>query len=146
MKMRKNSPTELENALYRNAVTGAAAIKSIYPNVSDRKLERELRGRFKDYQKQSGFISSQLRSENKRPSGPDFMSKLLNDADIRLGCLRNNSTENIAKMMYHNSASGVVKVQHALNNSAGDNPRVVSAAKSIISKEQKFADRLKTFL
>ncbi|MCL2055183.1 MAG: hypothetical protein FWG90_12245 [Oscillospiraceae bacterium] len=146
MKIRKNGPTDLENALYKNAVTGAAAIKSLYPNVRDRKLERELRGKFKEYQKQSELISGQLRVQNKRPAGPDFMSRFISDADIKLSCMKNSSTENIAKMMYQNSAAGVVKVQHALNNSNGDSQRVVSVAKSVISKEQKFADRLKNFL
>lgn len=136
----------LENVLYQNAAIGASSIKKIYPNVKNKKLKSELKHQFEEYRKQTGLISGQLKSKNLHPAGVPFLTKLAVNADLRLNSVMNNSPGNYVKMMIQGSNMGMIRINQALNNSVGESPRVISEAKSILSKEQRYVNRLKEFL
>ncbi len=140
------SPTNLENALYQNAVMGATSIKKLYPSVSDTSFKSELRNQFNEYKKQTRVISGQLKRKNAVPEKIPMVSKIIADADIRYNCIKDNSVSNLAKMMLQGTNMGIIKVTQALNNSINDKSSTISEAKSILSKEQKYAERLKSFL
>ncbi len=140
------NPTNLENALYQNAVMGVSAIKKVYPKVTDRKLKNELRSQFNEYKRQTSLISGQLRRKHTQPQEVPLISKLAANAGISYNCYKDNSPANMAKMMINGTNMGIIKVTKALNSSTDDNQRFKSEARNILYKEQKYIDKLKGFL
>ncbi|MCH5194898.1 MAG: hypothetical protein J1F11_13135 [Oscillospiraceae bacterium] len=138
--------TKLYNALYQNAEIGSSSIRKIFPKVQDSRLKNEMRMQLSNYKEQVNTIISQMRANNERPRPASKMTKMMTSMGITMNCARDRSTEHIAEMLIQGTNMGVIKINKALNNTITADPKLIKEAKSMLTKEQRYIDNLKSYL
>lgn len=142
----KNKNLELLNSLYQNTSMAISALSVIIPKTKDTKLKGELQAQLDNYHNQSEQIRKDIYALNSEPEDISMMAKKTSDLSITMSTLTNKSTGHIAEMMIQGTNMGVIDINKLLNQTQSIDENVKTQAQNILSSEQQYIDRLKSFL
>ena len=136
----------LQNTMYQTAAMGTEAIRQVMPKVSSPSLRAELSGQMSNYHDERNALVSRMHKDRLNPTPLPAMSRLMSKAGIALNLFRDPRSSHIAEMMIQGTNMGIIKLNRALNSSAGISVTTAKQARSMLEKEQEYIDRLKKFL
>ena len=141
-----NDREKVLSAIMQNAEMGTTAIRSIYSQVKDPSLKNELRRQLNEYSDRANSVSRQISNLNLNCKRVSPAAKAMTAMTVKLKAASDNSTEHLAEMLVQGTNMGIIKINHALNSAQNISPKLTVQAKELLSKEQHYIDRLKTYL
>lgn len=137
---------ELQNRVYQNAAMGITALKQVIPAVKDTKMKHILVKQYQGYKQQTEMTASQMKSQNQMPEFPPLYERLMAKTATAINLRRDNSTENIAKLLIKGTNTGIIELTQTLNRTPDENTQAITSAKEYLKKEQRYIENLKPFL
>lgn len=137
---------DLQNSVYQNAAMGITALREIIPSVSDTGLKNILIKQYNGYKKQTELTAVQMKDRHMTPSFPPLSSRVMTKAMIKMKLKKDNSTENVAKMLIEGTNTGIMELTGKLNKTRCSSPQAIASAKEYLRREQKYIESLKPYL
>jgi len=142
----KNKNLELLNSLYQNTSMGISALTAIIPKTKDVKLKGELQAQLNNYHNQSEQIRQEIYANNAEPEDISEITKTTANIGITMSTLANKSSSKIAEMMIQGTNLGVIDINKLLNQYQSVEENVKNHANTILTSEQQYIDKLKSYL
>ena len=137
---------ELLNKLYQNTTMGISALSTIIPKTKNPQLKGELQAQLTNYNNQSEALKTQIYSNNADPQDIGTFAKITSDASILMSTAINGTTSHIAEMMIQGTNMGVIDINKILNHTKVDDQSIITQAQDILTNEQQYIDKLKSYL
>jgi len=141
----KNKNLEILNSLFQNTTMAISSLSAIIPKTKDAKLKGELQAQFDKYHQQNEEIRKQIYAQNAEPRDISMLTKKSVNLNIGMSTLTNKSSGHIAEMMIQGTNMGVIDINKLLNQATVDE-NIKHQAENILSSEQQYIDKLKSFL
>jgi len=139
----KNKNLEILNSLFQNTTLAISSLSAIIPKTKDAKLKGELQAQFDKYHQQNEEIRKQIYAQNADPRDISMLTKKSVNLNIGMSTLINKSSGHIAEMMIQGTNMGVIDINKLLNQATVDEN---IKQQNILSSEQQYIDKLKSFL
>lgn len=141
------SNSEVVAEIYRNAQLALTSISDIMPEVEDSKIREEIMHQHEEYEKicsKAAKLAFNFGLDLKEPSP---VKKAMMWSAIKMGTASDNSAQNIAQMMIRGTVNGITSLKTSLTDAEKTmDPEVKRLLKELISLEEGFEKKLKTFL
>ena len=145
-KERKKSE-ELLAEVYRNCQLALESISDVLDEVEDEPLKEEIVRQHEEYEKISAKAAVLAKDKALEVKEPNPVKKAMTWASVKMNTLADNSRSHVADMMIQGTVMGI----NSLKTSYGERPvnddeEISALASELIALEEKFEERLKTYL
>jgi hypothetical protein len=134
------------NDVYKNAHIALQSISDLLPDVLDTELKAELKEEYEGYEKIIGEISTLMAENDIEPKDINPFKKAMLWTSIKMKTMFNNSRNQIAEMMINGTVMGINELTAMKNESENINENILSLLNKLLSLEEDYEQRLKTFL
>jgi len=146
--MKKNMSEEVEflNYIYKNAEMGIIGIDNIISKVKDEKFEKLLNNQKEEYNNICKDAESILKKYGKKNEEVGTMAKISTTLMSEMSMLKDDSINNIAKMMVEGTNKGIIEITEKLNAYNNTDAEIVVLANKLKSLEESSIEDLKKYL
>jgi len=146
--MKKNMSEEVEflNYIYKNAEMGIIGIDNIISKVKDEKFEKLLNNQKEEYNNICKDAESILKKYGKSNEEVGTMAKISTTLMSEMSMLKDDSINNIAKMMVEGTNKGIIEITEKLNAYNNTDAEIVVLANKLKSLEESSIEDLKKYL
>ena len=138
---------EILAEIYRNAQLALQSIHDILPQVEDPEVKEELLLQHEEYEKFSSRASMLAKDRNIELKEPNMFKKAMMWGSIKMSSLSDNSRSHIADMMLQGTVMGISALRTSENETCeGANEDIMQLLKEMITREEEFEKKWKTFL
>ncbi|MGN1136490.1 MAG: hypothetical protein ACI4SF_09755 [Oscillospiraceae bacterium] len=137
---------KLLTAVLQNSEMGSSAIRQIFPSVRDSSLRTELRHQLSEYEKQHNTVCRQMQVLHLKGKPVSPAAKAMTSIGIAVKTASDKSTGHIAEMLIQGTNMGIIEINKALNSAKEISGSLKDETKELLSKEQRYLDRLKAYL
>jgi hypothetical protein len=134
------------NDVYKNAHIALQSISDLLPDVLDTELKAELKEEYEGYEKIISEISTLMAENDIEPKDINPFKKAMLWTSIKMKTMFNNSRNQIAEMMINGTVMGINELTAMKNESENINENILSLLNKLLSLEEDYEQRLKTFL
>lgn len=135
------------NDIYRNAHVALQSISDLLPAVEDAALKEELEAEYGEYESYVGSLAAYMKDCLLSPKDNNKLKKMMLMGSIKMKTMTDNSPSHLADMLVKGTLMGITDLRQMLTdgeNSLSD--EVKEKAKALLLLEEKFEERLKSFL
>lgn len=145
-KERKKSE-ELLAEVYRNCQLALESISDVLPEVDDAALKEEILRQHEEYEKISSKAAVLAKDKALEVKEPNPMKKAMMWTSVKMNTLADNSRSHIADMMIQGTVMGLTSLKTSYGERpVNDDEEISALANELISLEENFEQRLKTYL
>lgn len=145
-KERKKSE-ELLAEVYRNCQLALESISDVLPEVEDEALKEEISRQHEEYEKISAKAAVLAKDKALEVKEPNPMKKAMMWTSVKMNTLADNSRSHIADMMIQGTVMGLTSLKTSYGERpVNDDEEISALANELISLEERFEERLKTYL
>ena len=138
---------EMLAEVYRNCQLALESISDILPEVADDDLKSEIIRQHEEYEKISGKAAILAKDKGLELKEPNPFKKAMMWGSIKMNTLTDNSRAHIADMMIQGTVMGITSLKTSLGElPPNDDEEITSLLKELITVEEGFEKRLKTYL
>lgn len=137
---------EMLNFIYQNAEMGIIGIDNIKSVIKNKQFMKVIKEQEKDYSAVCTEAVELLNNAHEKVENISSMASLMTMIDAKMKTITDSSTSNIAKMMMTGSNKGIIEIQEKINNYKGDDKKVLSLAKKLLTIEKRNLENLKKYL
>lgn len=137
---------ELLAEIYRNCQLALESISDVLPETADEELKAEIARQHEEYEKISGKAAVLAKDKGLELKEPNPLKKAMMWGSIKMNTLTDNSRAHVADMMIQGTVMGITSLKTSLGELIQNDDEIASLAKELISAEEQFEQRLKTFL
>ena len=138
---------ETINNVYKNAHIALQSISNVLPEVTDQKMRDELNLQYDGYDKFIGKLSSFMCDNNIEAKDVNVMKKAMLFTSVKMNTLTDDSTSHIADMMIKGTVMGITELRQLISRGQDKiSSEITDYAKELLSLEESFEERLKTYL
>ena len=134
------------NDVYKNAHLALQSISDILPAVDDDGLKTQIKEQYEGYEKIIGEISVFMKENGLEPKDVNVFKKAMMWGSIKMKTAFNNSKNQIADMMIKGTVMGINELTAMKNESETLDEQVVEFVIKLLSLEEKYERKLKTYL
>ena len=134
------------NDAYKNAHIALQSISDLLPEVSDDQIKAELQEQYEGYEKVIGKISSFMAENDLSPKDINPIKKAFMWSSIKMKTLIDDSRNQIADMMIQGTSMGIIELTAMKNEGQNLDPQILELIEELLSLEEKYYEKLKTFL
>ena len=134
------------NDTYKNAHIALQSISDLLPSVTDESIKAELQEEYEGYEKIIGELSSLMAEKGIEPQDISPMKKAMLWSSIKMKTLIDNSRNQVAEMMINGTVMGINELTAMINESEKLEPDVKEKIQALLDLEEKYEQKLKTFL
>lgn len=139
--------SEVLAEIYRNAQLGLTSIADILPEVEDEVMKQEILREHEEYERICGEAAQLAKKYDLELKEPSPIKKAMMWSAIKMGTASDNSAQNIAQMMIKGTVQGITSLKTSLTDGEKFmDAEVKKLLTDLISVEEKFEERLKTYL
>ena len=146
--MKKNMSEEVEflNYIYKNAKMGIVGIDSVITKAIDEKFEKLLIKQKDEYDSICKEAYDILKKYGKEYEDVSALAKISTNIMSEMSLLKDDSIQNIAKMMVEGTTKGVVEIIEKLNAYNNTDVEITVLADRLKSMLENNIDELKKYL
>lgn len=146
--MKKNMSEEVEflQFIYKNAEMGVIGIDNIITKIKDEKFEGVLQKQREEYQSACKEAEDILKKYGKQNEEVGAMAKVSTKVMSEMASLKDDSTQNYAKMMIEGTNKGIIEITEKINAYNNSDAEIVVLANRLKSIEEKNIEELKKYL
>ena len=146
--MKKNTSNEVEflQILYKNSEMGVIAIDNIISKVKNEDLEDLLKSQKDEYNHFCGEIENVLKKYGKQNEEVGTMAKVGTAVMSEISLLKDDSIQNIAKMMIEGTNKGIIELTEKINSFEVDDAEIILLANKLKEIEENNVEKLKKYL
>lgn len=138
---------EILAEIYRNCQLALESISDILPETEDEELKAEIMHQHEEYERISGAAACLAQDKALDIKEPNPVKKAMMWSSIKMNTLVDNSRAHIAEMMIQGTVMGITALKTSLSDKPEDDDKEITALlKELISLEEGFEKKLKTFL
>ncbi len=134
------------NDTYKNAHIALQSISDLLPSVTDDEIKAELQEEYEGYEKIIGEISSLMAEKGIEPKDINPFKKAMLWSSIKMKTLMDNSRNQVAEMMINGTVMGINELTAMANEPDKLEPDVREKINALLELEEKYQQKLKTFL
>lgn len=134
------------NDAYKNAHIALQSISNLMPEVEDEDIKIELQNEYEGYEKIIGEISSLMAEKGIEPKDINPLKKAMLWSSIKMKTMVNNSRNQAAEMMINGTVMGINELAAMVNEKSNLDPEIEQKIKDLLALEEKYEQKLKTFL
>ncbi len=134
------------NDTYKNAHIALQSISDLIPSVDNKEIKKELKEEYEGYEKLIGEISSYMAKNDIEPKDINPLKKAMLWSSIKMKTLFNNSKNQVAEMMINGSVMGINELTAMKNEGENLDEEVLGYVEKLLSLEENYTERLKTYL
>ncbi|MBD5585643.1 MAG: hypothetical protein HDQ88_11210 [Clostridia bacterium] len=139
--------SEIIAEIYRNAQLALTSISDILPEIDDVNIKEEILRQHEEYEKVCSEASALAHKFDVELKEPNPMKKAMMWSAIKMGTASDNSAQNIAQMMIRGTVTGITSLRTSLTDGEKVmDPEVKKLLTDLIAIEEKFEEKLKSFL
>ena len=146
MKKNMNEEVEFLQFIYKNAEMGVIGIDNIVTKVKDEKFEKVLKNQREEYNNICREAENILKKYGKQNEEIGTMAKVSSALMSEMSLLKDDSNQNIAKMMIEGTNKGIIEITEKLNAYDGSDAEIVVLATKLKNTEEKNIEELKKYL
>ena len=146
MKKNMNEEVEFLQFIYKNAEMGVIGIDNIVTKVKDEKFEKVLKNQREEYNNICREAENILKKYGKQNEEIGTMAKVSSALMSEMSLLKDDSNQNIAKMMIEGTNKGIIEITEKLNAYNGSDAEIVVLATKLKNTEEKNIEELKKYL
>ena len=132
--------------IYRNCQLALQSISDILPETEDEELRKEMESEHEGYEKISGKASVIAKNRGIELKEPNPMKKMMMWGSIKMSTLTNGSRAHIAEMMIQGTVMGITSLKTTENKAECADEEICELLRELITLEEKYEKKLKTFL
>lgn len=146
--MKKGQIEEVEflNYIYKNAEMGIVGIDDVITKVSNKDLEEFLKEQRDDYEMITKEAESILKKYGKQNEEIGVMAKVSSKIMVDMSMLKENTDNNIAKMMMEGTNKGIIALTEKINAYNNSDAEIVLLAEKFQEILEKNITELKKYL
>jgi len=146
--MKKNMSEEVEflQFIYKNAEMGVIGIDNIITKIKDEKFEKVLQKQKEEYENVCKEAEDILKKYGKQNEEVGTMAKVSTKVMSEMASLKDDSTQNFAKMMVEGTNKGIIEITEKLNAYNNSDAEIVVLANKLKVTEEKNIEELKKYL
>ena len=146
--MKKSISEEVEflNYIYKNAEMGIIGILNIITKVKDEEFENLLNSQKEEYNNICKEAESILKKYGKSNEEIGTIAKVSTAVMSEMAMLKDNSINNIAKLMVEGTNKGIVEITEKLNAYNNKDAEIVVLANKLQKLEENNIEELKKYL
>ena len=146
MEQRKSNE-EVLSEIYRNAQLALESISDILPEIENDKMKEEIISEHDEYEKICAKAVLLAREKGQELKEPGSIKKAMMWSGIKMNTMKDNSVQHLAEMLIRGTVMGITALRQSETDSQGlRSPDVDELLQELISTEEKFEAKLKTFL
>lgn len=144
----KESINEVEflKVIYKNAEMGVIGIKDIITKVSDEKFEKVLNNQKEEYNNICKEAEDILKKYGKQNEEVSNMARISTKVMSEMMIIKDNSINNIAKMMLEGTNKGIIEITEKINAYNNNDAEIVVLANKLKNTLEKNIEELKKYL
>lgn len=144
----KESINEVEflKVIYKNAEMGIIGIKDIITKVSDEKFEKVLNNQKEEYNNICEEAENILKKYGKQNKEVSNIAKISTKVMSEMMIIKDNSINNIAKMMMEGTNKGIIEITEKINAYNNSDAEIVVLANKLKDTLEKNIEELKKYL
>ena len=144
---KRKKTEEILAEIYRNCQLAIQSIVDILPETEDEELKKEIGAQHEEYEKICGRAAAIAKNKGIELKEPGMMKKAMMWGSIKLNTLADGSRAHIAEMMIQGTVMGITSLRTSQSQLPLDpDPEIASLLEDLIGLEERFEERLKTFL
>ena len=132
--------------IYRNCQLALQSISDILPETEDEELRKEMESEHEGYEKISGKASVIAKNRGIELKEPNPMKKMMMWGSIKMSTLTNGTRAHIAEMMIQGTVMGITSLKTTEGKTECADEEICELLRELISLEEKYEKKLKTFL
>ena len=146
--MKKNMSKEVEflQFIYKNAEMGIIGIDNIITKVKDEEFENLLKKERVEYDNVCRDVETVLKKYGKRNEEVGTMAKVSTKVMSEMSILKDDSVQNIAKMMIEGTNKGIIEITEKLNNYDCKDAEIIVIANKLKTIEENNIEELQKYL
>ena len=146
--MKKNISEEVKflQFIYKNSEMGIVGINNIIKSVSNEEFESLLKEQKKEYNNICREAELVLKKYGKQNEEIGMMAKVSTAVMSEMSMLKDDSDQNIAKMMIEGTNKGIIEITEKLNNYDCSDAEIVVLANKLKNIEEKNVEALQKYL
>ena len=134
------------NDVYKNAHIALQSISDLLPAVVDDDIKTELKEQYEGYEKLIGEISSVMAENGVTPKDVNPFKKAMLWSSIKMKTMMNNSRNQVAEMMINGTVMGINELTAMKNEGQNLDDGVLNLLQKLLSLEEEYEQKLKTYL
>ncbi len=134
------------NDVYKNAHIALQSISDLLPAVEDDDIKTELQEEYEGYEKIIGDISTYMAEKGIEPKDISPFKKAMLWSSIKMKTMFNNSRNQVAEMMINGTVMGINELTAMKNEGQNLEPEILELLDKLLSLEEEYEQKLKTFL
>ncbi len=146
MKKEKLEEVEFLDFIYKNSEMGVIGINQIITKVKNEKFEKLLSKEKEEYQNICKEAEDILKKYGKQKEENGLMAKVSSAIMSEVGILKDDSIENIAKMMVEGTNKGIIAITEKINAYNNSDAEIVVLANKLKNTLEKNIEELKKYL
>lgn len=132
--------------IYKNSEMGVVGIDSIITKVKDTSLEEVLNKQKEEYKRICKEAEDVLKKYGKSNEEISTMAKISTNVMTEMSMLKDNSTNNVAKLMVEGTNKGIIEIVEKLNAYDNTDSEIVVLANKLKELEENNINELKKYL
>ena len=132
--------------IYRNSQLALQSISNILPETEDEELRKEIQSQHEGYEKISGKACVIAKNRGIELKEPNPMKKMMMWGSIKMSTLTDGSRQHVADMMIQGTVMGITSLKTTASKAECNDEEICSLLKEMITLEEKYEKKLKTFL
>ena len=141
-----NKNVEFLNFIYQNSKMGIIGIESIKKSIHDDEFLKVINEQNNDYYSICTKAIKLLSFYNNERQNVSQMAKVMTYMDAHMKLMKDESINNIAKMMIEGNTKGVVEITEKIRIYSEADKQVVKLAKELLKIEKRNINNLKKYI
>lgn len=147
MQEKKQSESNaLLDYIAKNCEMGKSAMRQLFPVIRDQSFKRLVESQYREYDEIYDLAAKELKSHGEEASAVNPAAKLSSYVMIRINTGKETSDEEMAKLMFKGSSTGIAEITKHLNHLNDAQPQVRELADRLLAFEQRNVEELKPYL
>lgn len=121
-------------------------MKQLFPVIRDQSFKRLVESQYREYDEIYDLAAKELKSHGEEASAVNPAAKLSSYVMIRMNAGKETSDEEMAKLMFKGSSTGIAEITKHLNHLNDVQPQVRKLADRLLAFEQRNVEELKPYL
>lgn len=130
----------------KNCEMGKSAMKQLFSVVEDSSFKRLVESQYREYDEIYDLAAKALKSRGEETSGVNPAAKASSYVMIRMNAMKDASDEEMAKLMFKGSSTGIAEITKHLNHLHDAQPDARDLAERLLAFEQRNVEELKPYL
>lgn len=144
--MLKQHDIDILNCIYKNSRMASDSIKQVSEKCDDDEFRSYINRQQEHYEAVCKELKSELENAGAEVAEVPTAETVMAHMGISMKAFMDDSTNNMAKLMYNGTNMGIIDIAETVNHSHDAADTTLKKAERLLSREEQYADGLKRFL